>query len=217
MKIFATITILFISGIIFSQNSYYFKAPVPSMESKVDRVDAKYYGKYQDTKTLAVYEFTKDGVFIISINMTSMPKKVVRESSTYSVRDEFIHGVVAGDSLPCVLTKGIYYFGVRNREAVVFDGSMTKLTKISDGQYILNYYEAGGFMPVKLNFRSSEVTVSDFDYDQDQTPFAFVENQTTNSGELLNQIFLAPSEAEFARINTNVHFVERSSMEEFSE
>lgn len=217
MKIFATITTLFISGMIFSQNSYYFKDPVPSLERKVDRVDTKYYGKYQDSKTLAVYEFTKDGVSIISINMTSIPKKVVRESSSYSVRDGLIHGVVTGDSIPCVLTKGTYYFGVRNREAVVFDGSMTKLTKVSDGQYILNYYEDGGFMPVKLNFRLSEVTLSDFDYDQNQTPFAFVENQTSNSRELQNLILLAPSEEEFDRINTETHFIERSSMEEFSE
>ncbi|MFT5860811.1 MAG: hypothetical protein ACI865_002926 [Flavobacteriaceae bacterium] len=217
MKIFATITTLFISGMIFSQNSYYFKDPVPSMERKVDRVDTKYYGKYQDSKTLAIYEFTADGVYIISINMTSIPKKVVRESSSYSVRDGLIHGVVAGDSIPCALTKGVYYFGVRNREAVVYDGSMTKLTKVSEGQYILNFYENGGFIPVKLNFRSSEVTLSDFDYDQDQTPFAFIEEQTSTSGELQNQILLAPSEEEFARINTSTHFVQRSPMEEYSE
>ncbi len=217
MKIFATITTIFLSGMIFSQNSYLFKDPVPSKEHKVEKVESSFFGKYKDEKSMHIYEFNEEGVFINSLNMSSLPKKVVRESSTYTVRDGFIHGVVKGDSLPCVLQKGIYFFGIHNRVRLVYPGSLTTLTKVSTGQYLLNHYENGAYMPVKLSFKGSSLTLSDFDYNQEKTEFDFVENQSSNKSDSQNQIVLAPSVDEFARINNKTHFVKRSSLQELVE
>ena len=214
MKIFATITTIFLSGMIFSQNSYLFEHPVPSNEHTVDKVEASYFGKYQDKDSRAIYEFTAEGVFITSMNMSTLPKKVVRESSKYSVKKGFIHGVVIGDSIPCVLQKGLYYFGVHNREAIVHRGTRTTLTKVSSEQYILNYFENGAYIPVKISFKGSNLTISDFDYDQEKTEFGFVKVQSSQISNSLNRIVLSPSVDEFKRINNTTHFIRRIALEE---
>ncbi|MFT5778489.1 MAG: hypothetical protein ACI837_001445 [Crocinitomicaceae bacterium] len=214
MKIFATIITLFITGVLFSQNSYYFREPVPAAADRVYSVDASHFGKYRDEKTSAVYEFNADGIFITSINMSSVSKKTVRESPNYSVKNGFIHGVVAGDSLPCVLEKGMYYFGVRNREPLVFAGGSSALTKLNNRTYILNFKEDGVYMPLKISFEGSSMVLSDFDYDPETTAFDFVAIQAPSEGGLQDYIVLEPSVAEFAKINTAKHFVKRSSFEE---
>jgi hypothetical protein len=217
MKIIATIITIFISGVLFSQNSYYFREPVPSAADRVYSVDATYFGKYRDENTASVYEFSADGILLTSVNMSSISKKMVRESPNYSVKEGFIYGVVAGDSIPCVLEKGMYFFGIRNHEQLVSLGSSAALTKLNGRTYILNFNEQGMYMPLKISFEGSSMVLSDFDYDPETLPFDFVANQATTEGELQDYIVLQPSIAEFAKINTAKHFVKRSSFEEINE
>lgn len=210
MKILAIISYIFLSGIAFSQNSYYFSNPLPTEEKKVQSVDKKWFGEYKDEVRSLTYSFTADGITIISTQVSSVSKKLVRESSKYSVKDDFIHGVVANDSLPCVLQKGFYHFGIRNRDAVIYKNSPTQLTRISDREYILNYEENGKYLPVKLVFANGKMTVSEFDYEPDQRSFSFIEAQSETKENAQNIIVLSPSSIEFDELSSQ-HFVERST------
>ncbi|MDB0037763.1 hypothetical protein N9F08_00195 [bacterium] len=211
MKIVAIITYIFLSGISFSQNSYYFSNPLPTEEKKVQSVDKKWYGEYKDEATSLMYRFNENGITIASTQMSSVSKKLVRESSKYSVKHNFIHGVVENDSLPCVLEKGYYYFGIRNRDAIVFKNSTTQLTRISDREYMLNYEENGKYSPVKLTFSNSELTISEFDYDPAKQSFSFIETQTESNQNSQNIVLLSPSAIEFNQLNSTSYFVERKT------
>lgn len=210
MKIVVIFTYLLISGIAFSQNSYYFSNPLPTEEKKVGSVDKKWFGEYQDEATSLRYEFTADGVTIVSSQVSSVSKKMVRESSKYTVKDDFIFGVVKNDSLPCVLEKGYYFFGIRNRDAVIFENSTTQLTRINDREYLLNYEENGKFVPSKLVFSRGKLTISEFDYSPDQRPFDFVESQSESKVDAQNIVVLSPSALEFDQLNSRF-FKQKSS------
>jgi len=210
MKIVVIFTYLLISGIAFSQNSYYFSNPLPTEEKKVPSVDKKWFGEYQDEATSLRYEFTADGVTIVSSQVSSVSKKMVRESSKYTVKDDFIFGVVKNDSLPCVLEKGYYFFGIRNHDAVIFENSTTQLTRINDREYMLNYEENGKFVPSKLVFSRGKLTISEFDYSPDQRPFDFVESQSESKVDAQNIVVLSPSTLEFDQLNSRF-FKQKSS------
>jgi hypothetical protein len=202
MKIVAIITYLLISGIAFSQNSYYFSNPLPTEEKKVPSVDKKWFGEYKDEATSLKYNFTADGVTIISTQVSSVSKKLVRESSKYSVKGDFIFGIVENDSLHCVLEKKYYYFGIRNQDAVIFKNSTTQLTRINDREYMLNYEENGNFIPIKLVFSKGKLAISEFDYNPDERSFDFVEAQTESKVNTQNIVILSPSSPEFDQLNS---------------
>ncbi|PHR35481.1 MAG: hypothetical protein COA38_02150 [Fluviicola sp.] len=210
MKIVAIITYLFISGIVISQNSYYFSNPLPTEEKKVQSVDKKWFGEYKDEATSRMYSFTPDGLTIISTQISSVSKKLVRESSKYSVKGDFIHGVVKNDSLRCVLEKGYYFFGIRNRDAVVYKNSTTQLTRINEREYMLNYEENGIYVPMKLAFSNGELTISEFDYDPSEQAFDFVQTQSESKINMQNVVVLSPSKLEFDQLNSRF-FKETSS------
>jgi hypothetical protein len=210
MKIVAIITYLFISGIAFSQNSYYFSNPLPAEEKKVQSVDKKWIGEYKDEATSRMYSFTPTGLTIISTQVSSVSKKMVRESSKYSVKGDYIHGVVENDSLHCVLEKGYYYFGIRNRDAVIFKNSSTQLTRITERVYMLNYEENGKYVPIKLAFENGKLTVSEFDYDPSEQAFDFVQTQSESNIDSQNVVVLSPSKPEFDQLNLQF-FKETSS------
>ena len=210
MKILAIITYISLSGSVFSQNSYYFSNPLPAEEKKVQSVDKKWFGEYTDEERSLCYDFSAEGVTITSTQISSVSKKLVRESSKYSVRDKYIHGVIEDDSIPCVLEKGFYYFGIRNRDAVIYKNSPTLLTRISDREYILNYEENGKYLPVKLVFTQGSFTVSELDYEPDQRQFSFIETQNETTVDTQNIILLSPSDNEFDQLNSR-YFVKKST------
>ncbi len=209
MKIVAIITYIFLSGIAFSQNSYYFSNPLPTEEKKVQSVDKKWYGEYKDESTSMTYRFNENGITIVSTQVSSISKKLVRETSKYTVKQDFIHGVIEDDSLPCILEKGYYYFGVRNRDAVVFKNSSTQLTRINDREYMMNYEENGKYIPVKLTFSNSKLTISEFDYDPAKRAFNFIETKSESNLETQNVVVLTPTDSEFNQLNSTSYFVDR--------
>ena len=217
MKIVATITFLILTGIAFSQNSYYFSNPLPTEEKKVQTVEKKWFGEYKDEATSLMYTFSEDGVMVTSTQVSSISKKLVRETSTYSVKKKFIHGVVENDSLPCVLEKGYYYFGIRNRDAVIYKNSPTKLTQLNDREYMLNYEENGNYLPIKLTFANSGLTISEFDYDPAEKSFDFIKSQSESTLNTQNIVVLSPSVPEFNQLNSTQFFVESSSFSRITE
>ena len=62
MKIFCLIASLLLSFISTSQKSYYFSDPLPSVKSRVDRVDTRWYGTYKSDGGGFSYEINEKGV-----------------------------------------------------------------------------------------------------------------------------------------------------------
>jgi hypothetical protein len=210
MKIVTIIACIFLASPTFCQNSYYFSNPLPTEEKKVSTVDKKWFGEYKDSERSLSYVFSEEGITAVSTQVSSISKKSVRESSKYTIKDDYIFGVVEGDSLRCVYEKGYYHFGIRNRDAVISPYSSAQLTRINDREYIINFNENGKFLPVKILFSNGKMTMSDFDYEPDQNAFSFIESQHKTTENTQTIVVLSPTQEEFDQL-TSKFFVERST------
>ena len=209
MKIFSFLTSLLLAGFAFSQNSYYFTAPVLSMSKTATTVDAQYYGTYADDRNSLNYDFSSEGVFIVSTSISSISKKLVRESSKYSVRKGFMFGVVKKDSIPCVLDNGYYYFGIRNRSALLSDGHV--LTRIDATHYVINYKDGSTYTPSLITFSSKGMTIQDFDYDIETIEFTYITNQSAVQKGQQQLVLLSPTAEEMKLILQKKPFGSASS------
>lgn len=206
MKIVALIIPLFVLGYSFGQNSYYFSDPLPSSNNKITDVDSRWYGIYSNGDSPISYEFTKEGVFVVSTLINSMSKEFIRESSKYKVKKGFIFGITEHDSIPCVLKDGRYYFGVKNREQVVGGSTQNVLTRISDGNYVLNYFEAGNYVPTTIEFKNKSLTIKEFDYDLETSDFGFISSQRKEQNQQQTLVILSPNTQEFQQLRNGQHF-----------
>ena len=112
-----TLTVSILSACyVFTQDSFDFSEPLPVGEKTIIAVSNSFLGKYEASNGESFYEFTPEGVWIISTIYSSISRETIRESTKYTVRNGYIFGVVIGDSLPCELEGESYYFGMRNRE-----------------------------------------------------------------------------------------------------
>lgn len=196
MKFWFLFTLLFISFLSFGQESYYFTGPLPSSQEQIKTVSEKWFGKYTSSENQRVYEFSEEGVFIISTTISSISRKTLRESSKYEVRNGYLFGVVENDSVPCVLDGENYYFGIRNRDIIAGENSQNVLTKISDYEYILNFIEDGTYVPVKITFLRTQMAISYFDYEPETTIFDFIEDKKTILEGTSTQTLLSPDPEE---------------------
>ena len=206
MKIVLTPIALFLTALCFGQNSFYFATPIPANSNKVVSVDAQYYGEYKDDERSLSYVFNSEGITVTSTNINSIGKKVIRESSTYQVKNDHIFGVVPDDSLPCVLEKGRYYFGVKNSDPLIFGGSKHVLTRIDSRRYIINYFENAKYVPMLIEFDGKSMTMKDFNYDPESTSFSFIQNQEKITENDQNLVILSPTETEFQSLNNDLYF-----------
>ncbi|MCH2223591.1 MAG: hypothetical protein MK066_02385 [Crocinitomicaceae bacterium] len=192
MKIFSFLTCLLFAGFAFSQNSYYFTNPVLSMFTTTT-VDAQYYGTYTDDRTSLNYEFTSEGVFVVSISISSISKKSVRETSTYSVRNGLIFGVVKDDSIPCILENGYYYFGIKSKEALA---PKHILSRIDASHYLINYKDGNTYTPSLVTFSNKGMTIQDFDYDIESDEFTYIAQRSSIPKGKQHVILLSPTDEE---------------------
>ncbi len=201
MKTFIVITFLIVNSFTFSQNSYYFALPIPSIEAKVNTVKSKWFGTYSSLEQPSHYLIDENGIALISTVISSVSRETIRESSKYSVQNGFIHGVVDKDSLPCVLKGEYYYFGIQNTEIIIGEGNDNVLTKIDEnGNFIINTHENGSYIPLKISFTSNTFSISYFDYDFDTKVFRFINNQNTIPSNDYDLIILSPTEKEMKKL-----------------
>lgn len=202
MKIFGLVASLILSFSTFSQKSYYFSDPLPSVDRKVETVDKKWFGKYTSNKDSRSYEINEKGVFIISTSISSMGRASIRESSKYDVHNGYIFGIVEGDSLPCVLDNDRYFFGIRNKDILIGIGSQNILGRVNNNgsQYVVNMYENGNYVPIYLQFERGNLTIKYFEYETDSGIFDFIAEQKSIETEFQELIILTPSEDEYMRL-----------------
>ncbi len=200
MKIIPLITCCLISFFQFAQQSIIFKNPLPTREGKVLTVDVSNYGTYQTSDEMINYIFDENGVSVFSTTVSSISKEMIRETGKYDVRNGYLFGVVEGDSIPCVLEDGRYYFGLRNRQTIIGELERNQLTKISRNEYILNTWEEGNFVPTYIRFTSNGCEFSYFDYDEDDLFFNNIKQKQTIEGEYFQVLILDPNQDETKKL-----------------
>ena len=208
MKIIGLLTSVFLTFFSIGQKSYYFSSPLPTTSAKVANVDAQHFGLYKSESAAYSYEISEDGIFIISTSISSMSRESVRESSSYSVRNNYIFGVLKDDSIPCVLDGERYYFGIRNKDVLINSASSNALTKISSGKYVLNHSENGLFTPSLLSFEGNKLIIEDFSYEFETSAFEHIQEQKTTPAEHFDIVILTPTREEFNILLGNNIFYE---------
>lgn len=195
----ATLVVVFSSE---AQYSYYFAEPLPSANVQVERVSEKYFGSYTTKDGMITYQFDAEGLTLISTTVSSISKAAVRESAKYSVRNDYLFGVEKNDSVPCVLEDGYYYFGVRNYDRYIGGGTKNILTKTSTpGEYVLNTFENGMYVPKLLRFNGKKLEIAQFDYVGEAAgEFSYIEAREELPMDGLNLVILKPENEDFDRI-----------------
>lgn len=200
MKIIPLVLSLFCVFFSIGQKSYYFSNALPPDGSALNQIDGRYFGSYTDDNGTMVYVIDENGIRAVSTKISSISRKTLRESSQYEVRNGHIFGVVAGDSLPCVLEGDNYFFGVRNRDVLAGEGSSNSLKSIGKGQYVLNYYEKGEYLPVLFKFSTNGLEILNFDYELETSLFDFIAQRKERVEQGIVQISLQPTQAEFDQL-----------------
>jgi hypothetical protein len=204
MKIFALSCILFLCFFSEAQNSYDFKVTLPPSYKPLTTVDQKHFGIYKASENGTYYEFNETGVWAISISYSSISREMIRESTTYSVRNGYLFGVVEGDSLPCELEGERYYFGVLNKQQIICGTSKNQLMVAEKNSFIINFYENGFYTPSFFEFSNKGLKVYHFDYDSDSPVFdIIVERENVTEGKL-TVIHLSPNLMEWKRLDKDL-------------
>ena len=73
-----------------AQISYDFKVPLPPDGTQTASLNSSFFGTYTNSDSPVTYEINKDGIFIVSINVNSVSREMIRESSKYQVRNNHI-------------------------------------------------------------------------------------------------------------------------------
>ena len=188
-----------------TQVSYDFAIPLPPTGKIVSAISERYLGTYScDVPADLSYEFTGEGVYVISWNFNSISRTTLRESSSYRVSNGWLHGVIANNSIPCELEGEYYHFAIKRRELLVGEKSLNVLTKISDRCYILNFANAGDpghFIPSIFEFKGNELYVKHFTYEDDTRLFDAIEGRQERKKGNLQEITLHPTKEEWKRLN----------------
>ena len=201
MKIVGLVASLLMSLFSFSQNSYYFSKPLPLNGEKVKSVDNRWFGEYSSLDQPSHYIIDENGISIVATNISTISRETMRESSTYSVRSGFIHGVIKNDSIPYVLKDELYYFGIQNKEIIIGSGSKNILLKVDvNGNYIINMYNNGNYIPSKISFKNGTYSIAYFDYDFDTKQFNFINEKKSVLADDNDLIILSPNEKEEKRL-----------------
>ena len=100
----------------YGQDNYsvYFKKEHPEA-GKVKDISF-FSGQYKDTvNSGATWIFNDEGIYTAEVIPLRIPKKSVRESSKYTVKEGYIFGVRENDSLPYIMQGDDYLVGIENK------------------------------------------------------------------------------------------------------
>jgi hypothetical protein len=203
MKKIAFFLFLSLNFSLLAQKSYYFGTPVPPSQNTVANVSPNLFGTYENEESPIDFEISAEGIITVSIAYGSISRETLRESTKYSVRNNYIFGIKEGDSLPCFLEGDKYIFGVMNKEFISGSTSKNVLIKLNENTYMVNFYENGKYTPCLLTFSGKTLSVRYFDYTSDTKAFDKILNQKTTIEGMLQNIVLEPSAPEWAKLNLN--------------
>lgn len=201
MKTISAILILWVNFSIFAQQSYEFKAALPPNADVLKTVAESHFGSYVNAETGTVFEFSEEGVAMIAIINSYITKEQVRETSRFQVRNNYLFGVVEGDSLPCIFEDDKYFFGMKQKTMLNDAAHKGVLKKMSAATYVINFYEGSGFTPSLITFAGNSIRLSHFDYVSETDIFdAIVSKEMIKASGYTTQL-LQPTQKEWETIS----------------
>jgi len=191
--------------------SYYFNTNTCATFSKIDGFDkTNYFGRYKlmenernQMRVTAGDDLVIDenGVYISKNKLLSISREEVRENSKYRVKNGYLHGILANDSLPTFLQDESYYFLMPTR-AFLFDVTVKNQTlyKINTSTFMVFTKENNGFYSVlKINIKSNKITLSELDLTYNQVD-GLTYKLTTENG--IKTYLLTPTKQQWQFILT---------------
>lgn len=203
-------TLLFISfiGTTWAQNnSYFFKEPVPPNQKATSGVDARFFGEYEDEKGFK-FIFNAKGIFSEATLLLSISREIIRESSKYTIKGNYLFGVVENDSVEYVLNGDNYYYGLKDRIEVVGSNSKNIIVK-KGSDYYINFIDGDYYTPAKITFRGSQMEISYFDYPTDKNVFSEIKKSKKKKKEHIVEIILNPTADEWSLLDHEIIFPEK--------
>lgn len=198
MKKIAFLSMLFVSFFSIGQTSYYFSGAIPPDAPEAVAVDKRFHGTYK-SEDGRVYEINTEGIFVISVNISSISRETIRESSHYKIEGDYLYGVVENEAVPCVLEGENYYFGLKNKTELIGRNSINILKQsVQDkGVYYINFPSEDAFVPTRLRFEKQKLQISSFDYELETELFNGIAARTVVPSNYSKLVLLQPTAAEF--------------------
>jgi hypothetical protein len=153
------------SVISFGQTSYDFAGPLPPGLPEVPVPLEKFHGVYQSFHNERIIEINENGIFARHDIVSKLSRELVRESSLYIIKNNYLYGLMTNDSLPVYSDSSYYYFIVPTIEDIVSETPENKLVKISNSSYVINFHENGTFTPCLISFIGRDLHIQYFDYE----------------------------------------------------
>ncbi len=135
--------------------SFYFHKDALFELSSVAKVAPQQFGKYElkeapgneMRRAAGNYIYVDEtGIYLKKNKLLNISREEVRENSKYTVRDNYIHGVVENDSLPVALDGEEYYFLVPAKTYLIQNpGGADRMMQISKSRYAIFTYEDNGY------------------------------------------------------------------------
>ena len=159
MKKVLLVFTLFVHLFSFSQKTVQFSDPLPSGSPSQTTTDKIHFGKYKSSDSQATYVIDEKGISIVTLVVASITREQVRESSKLQVRGNYLFGIKANDSVPCVLEGENYYYGIESKLMIAGEGSLNTFTKLSANKYVINFHEGLYFEPSLVSFSGKTMTI----------------------------------------------------------
>ena len=187
----------------FSQKTVQFSDPLPFGSPSQLTTDKTHFGKYKSSDSQVTYIIDEKGISIVTVAIASITREQVRESSKLQVKGDYLFGIRANDSVPCVLEGENYYYGIESKLVIAGEGSLNTFTKISANKYIINFHEGSYFEPSLVTFAGGKMTIihSELNYQPLFQSILQVNTITRYGSEVA---ILAPTYEQWERLEANL-------------
>ncbi|HIP37112.1 MAG TPA: hypothetical protein EYG85_09695 [Crocinitomix sp.] len=213
------LTLIFTFNYVYAQQdttnfSYYFKNNTADYQ-KVNVVPKRFYGIYElkpnkrnEIRIAAGDYFIIDssGIYISKNNLISITKEEVRENGKYNVKNGYLFGVKANDSIPVVLQKDKYYFLIPVK-SYLYSTSSHVMYKINSSSFIIFSKEDNGYYSViKIDFNGHSLKLSELELNYKQ--INSIKHEFTKDG-IYDTYLLTPKKSHWELIlNTFIQYDE---------
>jgi hypothetical protein len=153
-------TLLFFSFAVNAQKMLQFSDPQPAEASATSSCDEVCYGRYKDEQSGATYIIDQHGISIETVVINFVTRAQIRESSKLRIRGNYLHGIKANDSVPCVEDGEKVYYGLPQKMTIIGTGNLNSLKRISAKKYVINFHEGQYFEPSLLVFDSKGLHIT---------------------------------------------------------
>lgn len=181
------------------QTSIQFSDPQPTGKSAVYTVDPSLFGRYKSNNSSTTYEFSAEGIAIISVIVNFVTHEQVRESSALEVRNDYLFGIKENDSVPCFLEGDKYYYGTEHKKWIVQKGLPNVLYQLDAKKYIINFKEDNNFEPSLVEFVGNQLNIKHGET-VFQQEYAAVQKKTAIKRYGQETLLLTPDQLEWSKL-----------------